>query len=176
MKHISIDEVKQMTGSDGLVLQGCGGDPNDWLKGINEMLTEAGILKNGGAFEDISVFEHNGVTNILYPFDDLSPETLDMGKLAAWRLQTHEHFGGTWLSDYLPNQLGIGHDEPDIEEEPSHATADAIGNDEPIGAESMSCQPAISLPSMNGFKSSRVVGNGIVKPPMALSWVFSIYT
>ena len=23
-----------------------------------------------------------------------------------WRLQTHEMFGGTWLSDYVPNRLG----------------------------------------------------------------------
>jgi hypothetical protein len=23
-----------------------------------------------------------------------------------WRLRTHEHFGGTWLSDFVPNQLG----------------------------------------------------------------------
>jgi len=23
-----------------------------------------------------------------------------------WRLQTHPHFGGTWLSDYVPNRLG----------------------------------------------------------------------
>lgn len=23
-----------------------------------------------------------------------------------WRLQTHELFGGTWLSDYVPNRLG----------------------------------------------------------------------
>lgn len=29
-----------------------------------------------------------------------------MGKLAMWRLQTHEQFGGTWLSDYVPNRLG----------------------------------------------------------------------
>ncbi|MCL2853105.1 MAG: antirestriction protein ArdA [Defluviitaleaceae bacterium] len=144
MKHISIDEVKQMTDSEGLVLQGCGGDPGDWLKGINEMLTEAGILKNGGAFEDISVFEHSGVTNILFPFDDLTPNTLDMGKLAVWRLQTREHFGGTWLSDYLPNQLGIGRDGPDIEEEPSHATIDAIGSTESVGAESSGQENSVS--------------------------------
>ena len=31
---------------------------------------------------------------------------LDVGKLAIWRLQTHEAFGGTWLSDYVPNKLG----------------------------------------------------------------------
>ena len=29
-----------------------------------------------------------------------------MGRLAIWRLQTHPHFGGTWLSDYVPNRLG----------------------------------------------------------------------
>ena len=31
---------------------------------------------------------------------------LDMGKLAMWRLQTHEKFGGKWLSDYMDNRLG----------------------------------------------------------------------
>ena len=29
-----------------------------------------------------------------------------MGKLAVWRLATHSTFGGTWLSDYVPNRLG----------------------------------------------------------------------
>lgn len=23
-----------------------------------------------------------------------------------WRIKTHEQFGGTWLSDYVPNKLG----------------------------------------------------------------------
>lgn len=32
---------------------------------------------------------------------------LDMGKLAMWCLQSHPQFGGTWLSDYLPNRLGV---------------------------------------------------------------------
>lgn len=31
---------------------------------------------------------------------------LDIGKLALWRLQTHEVYGGTWLSDFVPNYLG----------------------------------------------------------------------
>ena len=31
---------------------------------------------------------------------------MDVGKLAMWRLQTHGQFGGTWLSDYVPNRLG----------------------------------------------------------------------
>lgn len=38
-----------------------------------------------------------------------------MGKLAMWRLHSHEQFGGTWLSDYVPNRLGgfISKHEPD---------------------------------------------------------------
>ena len=42
-------------------------------------------------------------TCLLYPFDDVK---LDIGKLALWRLQTHEVYGGTWLSDFVPNYLG----------------------------------------------------------------------
>ena len=49
------------------------------------------------------VFENEGHTNIMFPFEDVE---LDVGKLAMWRLQTHEQFGGTWLSDYVPNRLG----------------------------------------------------------------------
>jgi len=105
--NITTEQLKGMASGDGLVLQGCGGDPAEWQKGINEMLTEAGILKNGGEFKDIHVFEHEGVTNILYHFEGLPPDTLDIGKLAMWRLQNHENFGGTWLSDYLPNKLAV---------------------------------------------------------------------
>lgn len=37
-----------------------------------------------------------------------------MGRLAIWRLRSHEQFGGTWLSDYISNRLG-GFTEDDIE-------------------------------------------------------------
>jgi|GEM_PF-1590305 len=107
IQHITTDELKGMVGTEGLVLQGCGGDPAEWQKGINETLTEAGILRNGGEFKDIYVFEHDGITNIFYPFESLNPDTLDMGKLAVWRLQNHENFAGTWLSDYFANRLEI---------------------------------------------------------------------
>jgi len=105
--HITTGQLKGLAGGDGLILQGCGGDPADWQKGINEMLTTAGILKNSGEFKDIYVFKHEDSTNILYPFDNMDSDTLDMGKLAAWRLQTHGNFGGTWHSDYLENKFGI---------------------------------------------------------------------
>lgn len=92
-----------MDGQEGLILQGCGGDPQEWVDGINGILTQAGILLDGSRFEAVSVFQHDGLTDLLFPFDGVK---LDMGRLAVWRLQTHSQFGGTWLSDYVPNRLG----------------------------------------------------------------------
>ena len=92
-----------MNGKEGLILQGCGGDPQEWLDGINSLLTDDGILKNGSRFENISVFQNGSLTNILFPFED--GLEIDMGKLAMWRLRSHEQLGGTWLSDYVPNKL-----------------------------------------------------------------------
>jgi len=68
-----------------------------------EMLTEADILKNGCRFEKCYVFENENLTCMLFPFEEVQ---LEMGKLAMWRLQTHGEFGGTWLTDYVPNRLG----------------------------------------------------------------------
>ncbi len=104
IKEITAQELRQMKGQEGLVLQGCGGDPQEWLNGINNLLTEAGILKNGSTFEEACVFEHDGYTCILFPFKDNLE--VNMGKFAIWRIQSHDTFGGTWLSDYVPNQLG----------------------------------------------------------------------
>ena len=105
MKELTTDQLRQMEGQEGLVIQGCGGDLQEWVDGINGLLTEAGILLGGSSFraENVSVFQHDGLTNMLFPFEDVK---LDMGRLAMWRLQTHETFGGTWLSDYVPNRLG----------------------------------------------------------------------
>ena len=73
------------------------------MDGINEMFTENGILKDGTKFQNISSFKNEGLTCLFYPFEGVS---LDIGKLAMWRLQTHATFGGTWLSDFVPNRLG----------------------------------------------------------------------
>lgn len=102
--EITIDELRRMEEREGLVLQGCGGPLQDWLDGINIMLTKVGILKNGTQFENISTFQKDDTTCLLFPFDQ--SVQLDMGKLAIWRLQTHSDFGSTWLSDYVPNYLG----------------------------------------------------------------------
>ncbi len=100
---ISDQKVRGMAGQEGLVLQGCGGDLKEWLDGINDLLTEEGILRNGTVFTEAYAFSHDGLTNLLFPFRD--GVDIDVGRLAVWRLATHEQFGGTWLSDYIPNQL-----------------------------------------------------------------------
>ena len=102
LKQITTEDLRRMDGQEGLILQGCGGGLREWVDGINDILTEEGILLDGSRFEEVSVFQHQGLTNLLFPFNGVK---LDVGKLAMWRLQTHAQFGGTWLSDYVPNQL-----------------------------------------------------------------------
>ena len=102
VKSITTDDLRRMNDKEGLILQGCGGEAQEWVDGINEMLTKEGILLDGSKFEKCSVFKNGDATCILYPFEDVK---LNIGKLAVWRLATYETFGGTWLSDYVPNKL-----------------------------------------------------------------------
>lgn len=121
---ITTEDLRCMEGKEGLILQGCGGDLKEWVDGINEMFTDTGILKEGSKFEDVSAFQYGELTCLLYPFEDVK---LDIGKLAVWRLQTHADFGGTWLSDFVPNRLGgfIGEPSP----EPEKPDCALIGQD-----------------------------------------------
>ena len=103
INNINCSDLRRMNGKEGLILQGCGGEIKEWVDGINDVFTENGILLDNTKFENVSVFQNDGVTCILYPFEDVH---LNIGKLAMWRLQTHASFAGTWLSDYVDNKLG----------------------------------------------------------------------
>lgn len=103
INNITLLDLCRMNGKEGLILQGCGGEAQEWVDGINEMLTDKGILLDDTKFENVSVFKSDGVTCILYPFEDVH---LDIGKLAMWRLQSYTAFAGTWLSDYVENKFG----------------------------------------------------------------------
>lgn len=48
----------------------------------------------------------NEMCKAIQPLSLSDRAKLDVGKLAMRRLQTHGQFGGTWLSDYVPNRLG----------------------------------------------------------------------
>lgn len=106
VKKIRAEELRRMNGQEGIILQGCGGELQDWVDGINDMLIKSDILFDGTKFkaENCLAFENEGLTNLLFPFSE--DVKLNMGKLAMWRLQTHSNFGGKWLSDYVDNRLG----------------------------------------------------------------------
>lgn len=103
INQITLTDLRRMNGKEGLILQGCGGETQEWADGINKMLTDKEILLDNTRFENVSVFKSDGVTCILYPFENVH---LDIGKLAMWRLQSYTAFAGTWLSDYVDNRLG----------------------------------------------------------------------
>lgn len=85
-----------------------------------------GILLEGTRINDCKSFTHGSVTCLLFPFKDVK---LDIGKLAMWRLKTHDQFGGTWLSDYVPNRLGGFLEETPIhKEKPDCPLIGADGN------------------------------------------------
>ena len=102
IKNITADDLRRMNGREGLILQGCGGDPQEWLDGINKLFTAEGILKNGSEFENIAVFQNGGVTNILFPFE--AGVEVDISRLAMWRLCSHEQFGG-FISEHDPDKV-----------------------------------------------------------------------
>ena len=126
VQQISADALRHMEDQEGLVLRGCGGPPQEWVDGINGLLTEAGILLDGSTFqaENVSSFQHDGVTCLLFPFEGAK---LDGGRLAMWRIQTHGQFGGTWLSDYVPNRLG-GFVQKQLPQKPKMELAGHDGN------------------------------------------------
>ena len=103
IREKATEDLRHMTDEEGLILQGCGGDLQEWVDGINDLLTQEGILLNGTKFEHAATFQHDGLTNLMFSFEGVE---LNVGKLAMWRIQTHSQFGGTWLSDYVPNRLG----------------------------------------------------------------------
>lgn len=103
IKNITTNDLRKMNNKEGLILQGCGGEVKEWVDGINDILTENGILLDDTKFDNVSVFQNEGVTCILYPFDNVH---LDVGKLSMWRLQSYTAFAGTWLSYYVDNKLG----------------------------------------------------------------------
>ena len=102
IREITPDELRKMNDREGIVFEGCA-DLSGWVEGINETLTNEGVLLNGSKLENVSSFHRDGLTCLLFDFEGAE---LNIGKFAMWRLQTHGQFGGTWLSDYVPNRLG----------------------------------------------------------------------
>ena len=104
IKNITTNDLRKMNDKEGIILQGCGGDPQGWIDGVNEMFKEGGILLDDTKFTDAYVFDNDNLTCMLFPFDN--NVHLNTSKLAMWRLQSYTAFAGMWLSDYVDNRLG----------------------------------------------------------------------
>lgn len=44
IERITTEDLRRMEGQEVLILQGCDVDLEEWMEGINEMLTQSGIL------------------------------------------------------------------------------------------------------------------------------------
>lgn len=109
IKRININDLLKYEGREGLVLQGCGGEPQEWIDGINDSLTKQEILLDGTRFsyKDCAIFDNDGSTCILFQFTE--EQNLNVGKLAMWRLGTHSELGSTWLTDFVDHKFGGFH-------------------------------------------------------------------
>lgn len=103
VKDITTDELKKMKGKAGIVFQGCGGEPQEWIDGVNDELKKENILLEGTEFKNVSRFEHDGRTCLLFEYG--SDVKVDVGKLAIWRIKFSQ-LEGMWLGDYVDNRLG----------------------------------------------------------------------
>ncbi len=122
---ITAQQLRTMKDKQGLVLQGCGGDLDQWVNGINDMLTEDGILQDGNRIENCYVFEHDGLTCLLFPLEDAKA---DMGKLAIWRIKNNERFNCMWLTDFVDQRLGGYVSEAPARKKPNCALIGQDGN------------------------------------------------
>lgn len=102
IENISCSEVKELSNKnyEYLVLQGCGGDLNQWVNEITSMLKDEGIVKKTFFFNEIYSFENNDLTNLAFA---LNSKEINMGKLAIFRFQIRQTFGAMWLTDYIDN-------------------------------------------------------------------------
>lgn len=59
---ITTDDLCHMNCKEGLILQGCGGDLDERVEHINDMMTKEGYLLEDSRFTDCATFTHDGLT------------------------------------------------------------------------------------------------------------------
>lgn len=102
IKEISCSEIKELQKQnyEFLILQGCGGNLNEWVQGFTDMLKEEGIVSDSFSFDEVYSFQNENLTNMAFA---LNSKDLNMEKLAIFRLKIRDNLGAMWLSDYIDN-------------------------------------------------------------------------
>lgn len=117
IEKVTWNEMLEKTkGKEGLVMLGAGGDPNEWVNGIAELLKESGSADSSipeELFQAALLMTSTGGRNdLVLVFADKAP--LNIGRLAMWRLQFGDN---NWISDFKVNYAKHYDAEPEGEEE-----------------------------------------------------------
>lgn len=87
-------------GYEGIVVHGAGGNLQEWVDGIDEMLFNEGISPELNNFGDcFELTDHYGVTHLAMLFK-VNDNKIILGKMALWRLRFGEC---SWISDFTEN-------------------------------------------------------------------------
>ena len=100
MKNLSFMDFYDLTSQEeGIVLLGTGGDLNEWVEGVSNILRKEGIAEGEELFEEPMILTTSGGrTDMALVFNKSAK--FEMGRLAMWRLR----FGDcSWISDYKVN-------------------------------------------------------------------------
>ena len=101
IKKIDLETLKDLRDEcEFLIIQGCGGDLNEWVNGIGDLLKENNIVSDDFIFDEVYTFDNNNLTNLAF-----SIKGMDLSKLAIFRIKIRNEFGAMWLSDYVDNYL-----------------------------------------------------------------------
>ena len=96
------EELSRRSHSEGIVLLGAGGNTNEWIEGVSEMLFDEGIATTkspSDLFRGAYILKTSGGRNDLALLFN-KPFPADLGRMAMWRLR----FGDcSWVSDYVVN-------------------------------------------------------------------------
>lgn len=94
IKFVDLYDFKK----DYLVFQGCGGDLQEWIDGISNLMVEEECAEKGYRPSEVYHFKFKGVSNLMISLDNL-----DISRLCILRLRLRQVFGAMWLSDYIVN-------------------------------------------------------------------------
>ena len=99
---INADGLRNLAGRNGLAFRDCELAPLELLDELNQALAYGGILLGQGRLETVLTFQHDGIVDLIVPFDDAK---LDPAKLVMWQMLAYPDCHGVFLSDYIPKTL-----------------------------------------------------------------------
>ena len=111
IKQITIDQLKQMTGTEGLIIEvdTDDGDLDKMASIVNKLFTREGVLRNGDTLKDVYTFEYDGRAHLLFNMQGID---FDRERLHQLDLK---------LNDFSQNRFGIEPEVP-VQETPQEST------------------------------------------------------